>query len=79
MSGDVLKRLAAHNSKAGGARFTKGKGPWKLVYVQIMPSKSEALKREYQIKQMSRIQKLRLAQTLGTTAVIPIREDPQGE
>lgn len=78
MSGDVMKRLAAHNA-GRGAKYTRRGRPWKLVYVQIVPTKSAALKREYQIKQMSRAQKLKLAQTLGTAQVIALREGELGE
>lgn len=74
MSNDVLKRLAAHNA-GRGAKFTRQGRPWRLAYVQIVPSKSDALKRERQIKKLRRSEKLRLIQTLGEGRVVPLLEE----
>ncbi|MEX0720783.1 MAG: GIY-YIG nuclease family protein, partial [Balneolaceae bacterium] len=41
---DVNKRLKQHN--AGKVRYTKGRKPWKLHYVEEFESRSEARKRE---------------------------------
>ena len=41
---DLNRRLEKHNS--GKVRYTKGKGPWKLVYSEPFESKSEAYRRE---------------------------------
>lgn len=53
-------RLASHNA-GKGARFTKGKGPWRFVYQEPAESMSAALKRERAIKRLGRPAKLRLA------------------
>jgi putative endonuclease len=58
-SNDVEKRVDAHN-KSLGAKYTKTRLPVKLVYTECFDSKSEAMKREYQIKQLTRQQKLKL-------------------
>ena len=58
---DLEKRLAAHNSKKG-AKYTKSRTPVSLFYREELPDKSSALKREAQIKKMSRRKKLRLAE-----------------
>ena len=56
---DVQRRLAAH--RAGkGAKYTRGRGPLELVYTQEQPDKSAALRRELQIKKLSRAQKEQL-------------------
>ncbi len=56
---DVQRRLAAH--RAGkGAKYTRGRGPLELVYTQEQPDKSTALRRELQIKKLTRPQKERL-------------------
>ena len=70
MSNDVLRRLGVHNA-GKGAKFTKSGRPWRLAYVEIVASKSDALKREHAIKQMSRARKLRLAQALGSGRAAP--------
>ena len=56
---DVDRRLAAH--RAGkGAKYTRGRGPLELVYQEEQPDKSAALRRESQIKRLSRKDKLAL-------------------
>jgi putative endonuclease len=48
---DVARRLAQHNGeKSGGAKFTRGRGPWQLVHTEELPSKSAAQKREAALK-----------------------------
>jgi putative endonuclease len=42
------KRLIEHNE--GLSRYARGKGPWKLVYLEAFKTKKEALKREKQLK-----------------------------
>ena len=56
---DVEKRLAAH--RAGkGAKYTRGRGPLELVYVEEQPDKPAALRRELAIKKLPRSAKLKL-------------------
>ena len=59
---DAVRRVEEHNSHDGlGARYTRARQPVVLVYQEAATSRSEALKREYQIKQMSREAKQRLS------------------
>lgn len=59
MTDDVEKRLAAH--RAGkGAKYTRGRGPLELVYVEEQLDKSSALRRERAIKGLTRQEKLKL-------------------
>ena len=53
------KRIKAHN-EGKGAKYTKGRRPVSLVYFESFQTKSEALIREYAIKQFSRKKKLEL-------------------
>jgi putative endonuclease len=46
------KRLQEHNNDL--SRFTAGKGPWELVYLEEVSSKKEALMREKAIKKLNR-------------------------
>lgn len=56
---DVKRRLDEH--RAGiGAKYTRGRTPLRLVYKERLASRSRALKREIEIKQLSRKQKLQL-------------------
>ena len=59
ITNDLNRRLAEHNSGHGG-RFTKFRKPVKLVYCQEVPNRSEALKREAEIKKLSRSEKVDL-------------------
>lgn len=56
---DVERRLAAHQA-GKGAKYTRGRGPLTLVYTEEQPDKSAALKRELQIKKLTRPQKEQL-------------------
>jgi len=51
------KRIETHN-KGKGAKYTTTRRPVSLVYSETANNKSEALKREIQIKRLSRNQKL---------------------
>ncbi|MDW8797164.1 GIY-YIG nuclease family protein [Staphylococcus pseudoxylosus] len=56
---DVTQRVAKHNN-GQGAKYTKIRRPVQLVYQEMFDTKSEALKREYEIKTYTRQQKLEL-------------------
>lgn len=56
---DVQHRLAAHMA-GKGAKYTRGRGPLELVYTEQAESHSAAAKREYEIKQLTRQQKIAL-------------------
>jgi putative endonuclease len=45
---NLKKRIKLHN-KGKGAKFTRGR-KWKIIYSEKTKSKSEAMKREYFIK-----------------------------
>lgn len=53
---DVQKRLAAHRS-GKGAKYTRGRGPLELVYSEKCGSHSDALRRELEIKRLTREEK----------------------
>jgi putative endonuclease len=56
---DPHARVAAHN-RGRGARYTAGRGPVHLIYVEACRSRSAALRREYRVKRLSRARKLAL-------------------
>ena len=56
---DVSARLEAHRS-GKGAKYTRGRRPLELVFREKAESHSDAAKREWQIKQLTRAQKLAL-------------------
>ena len=53
---DVEKRFEAHQS-GKGAKYTRGRGPLELVYRETCGTHSDALKREIEVKRLSREQK----------------------
>lgn len=53
---DIEKRIRVHN-EGKGAKYTKNRRPVKLVHVEEFESKIDAMKREYEIKQMTRKKK----------------------
>lgn len=58
---DVQRRLAVHCS-GKGAKYTRGRGPLELVYVEFCGSHSHALRRELEVKAMTRNQKIDLCE-----------------
>lgn len=56
---DVQARLTQHR-EGTGAKYTRGRGPLELVYVEDCENHSHALKRECQIKTLSKTEKLAL-------------------
>lgn len=59
---DVSARLQAHR-EGKGAKYTRGRGPLELVYQEIAENHSAAAKREWQIKQLKKQEKIELCQS----------------
>ena len=59
----LLARIEAHNNNKG-AKYTRGRGPVRLVYLEVFEEKGDALKREKAIKKLSRKKKLELIKSL---------------
>ena len=58
---DVDKRFAAHNT-GKGAKYTRGRGPLEIVYREKCGDHSTALKRELELKKLTRPEKEALLQ-----------------
>lgn len=56
---DVQARLTQHR-EGTGAKYTRGRGPLELVYEEECEDHSQALKREHQIKSLTKAEKLAL-------------------
>lgn len=56
---NLPNRMKAHGT-AKGAKYTRGRGPFELMYVCKCDDHSDALRREYQVKRLTRDQKLAL-------------------
>lgn len=59
ITNDLARRVAQHN-RGQGAKYTRGRVPVVLAYRETCASRSEALKREYRIKQLTLPEKKRL-------------------
>lgn len=59
---DITHRLKMHN-EGKGAKYTRGRGPVELVYLEEFKTKQEAMSREAKIKRLTRKEKLLLIET----------------
>ena len=56
---NLTRRLKQHNGEIkGGAKYTRGRGPCRFVYIKKAMNRSIASKLEYQFKQLSRKNKI---------------------
>ncbi|MFZ3578510.1 GIY-YIG nuclease family protein [Virgibacillus sp. DJP39] len=56
---DLTNRLHMHEC-GKGAKYTRGRGPFSVEYIEKFSTKEEALKKEYAIKQLKRNEKQHL-------------------
>ena len=59
ITNDLDRRIVEHQS-GKGAKYTRGRGPLKLIYTEYHNTMSEASKREAEIKSLDRTTKLKL-------------------
>jgi putative endonuclease len=64
---NIEKRVEAHNG-VNGAKYTRSRQPVRLAYSEEFASKSDALKREMQIKRLSHDAKLSLLTAAAVTS-----------
>ncbi|MCK4864874.1 MAG: GIY-YIG nuclease family protein [Gammaproteobacteria bacterium] len=60
ITNDLEKRLEQHNNGKDGAKYTRVRRPVKCVYREVQKNRSEASKREFVIKSITRAEKLKL-------------------
>ncbi len=53
---DIERRVSEHNNGTG-AKYTRGRTPVELKYVEFHEDRSNAMSREYEIKQLSTTEK----------------------
>lgn len=63
---NLEKRIEMH-SNGIGAKYTKGRGPVKLAYHEIFEDKRDAMRREYEIKRLTRREKSLLIKEYSTS------------
>ena len=57
---DITRRVHEHNNGKTGAKYTRSRRPVRLVHAEQCANLSDALRREGEIKKLSRAQKLAL-------------------
>lgn len=70
---NITRRFDMHTD-GKGAKYTRGRGPFTLMLSESYPTKERAMKREYEIKQLSRTEKIKL---IEERRVLP--NDPRSE
>ncbi len=61
ITNNLKQRLRQHR-QGTGAKYTRGRGPFTLKWLETGITRSQALRREREIKQLSRAQKMELIQ-----------------
>ena len=74
---DLDKRVRAHNA-GSGSKYTRARLPVMLKYIEAYDTKSEAMRREYAIKKLSRSEKLALFRS-SSPRIIKENRSMQGE
>lgn len=64
ITNNLEKRLEQHNTGSEGAKYTRARRPVKCVYQEEQQNRSEATKREMEIKKLSRLEKLKFINPL---------------
>ena len=66
---DLDRRVAAHNA-GKGAKYTRSRRPVVLVYCEELPSKSLAMRREAQLKNLTRAQKEQMLTSIQNSQLV---------
>ncbi|MHB8455309.1 MAG: GIY-YIG nuclease family protein [Acidiferrobacterales bacterium] len=56
ITNDLARRIRQHNA-GRAARYTRGRGPVVMRYFELCVSRAQALRREWAVKRLSRVQK----------------------
>lgn len=57
---DLKRRIQEHNNPDSKSKYTRSRRPVKLTYTEKYKTVNEALKREYEIKKMTKVEKEKL-------------------
>lgn len=59
ITNNLEKRVSDHEAGIG-AKYTRGRGPFEIVYQEKLEDRSSASKREFAIKKLSKLEKEKL-------------------
>jgi putative endonuclease len=60
ITNDLPRRLDEHNHSPRASRYTRARRPVALVYLEQADDRAQASRREYELKQLARDEKIRL-------------------
>jgi len=60
---DVHRRLIEHNTSNKGSKFTRARRPVEICYIERFDDKSSAMKREAEIKKLTKAKKIELVKS----------------
>ena len=63
---DSARRVHEHNESVKGAKYTKARRPVVLVYEEVCISRSEAQKKEYELRHRSHAEQQTLSDAFAT-------------
>lgn len=63
ITNNIANRVRAHQN-GKGAKYTRGRGPFKIIYQEQYATRSAASKRELEIKSLNHQEKLKLKSNL---------------
>ena len=67
ITNNIANRVRAHQN-GKGAKYTRGRGPFKIIHQEQYTTRSAASKRELEIKSLNHQEKLKLKSNLFPTA-----------
>ena len=67
ITNNIANRVRAHQN-GKGAKYTKGRGPFKIIHQEQYTTRSAASKRELEIKNLNHQEKLKLKSNLSPKA-----------
>ena len=67
ITNNIANRVRAHQN-GKGAKYTRGRGPFKIIHQEQYTTRSAASKRELEIKNLNHQEKLKLKSNLFSTA-----------
>ena len=68
---NIERRIREHNGGGRGARYTRGRQPVSLGWMETVTSRSEACRREHQVRNLGRIEKQALVAGFNRSAGSP--------
>jgi putative endonuclease len=69
---DLTQRLRKHE-EGKGAKYTRGRGPLRLVFQESFSTKQEAMRMEFAVKKLNRSEKERIIKE-GTVSYVAAKE-----